>query len=43
MAEQAKKHFQRGNLIVVLVSIERIDMRKMLETLGEEKSIGGWG
>eukprot|EP00913_Durusdinium_trenchii_P025597 g24025.t1 len=33
---KAKKHFQRGNLIVVLVSIERIDMRKMLELKGEQ-------
>ncbi|CAJ1439913.1 unnamed protein product [Effrenium voratum] len=36
MVAKAKKHFQRGNLIVVLVTIERVDMRRMLELKGEQ-------
>ena len=36
ISAKAKKHFQRGNLIVVLVSIERVNLRKMLELKGEQ-------
>ena len=39
ISAKAKKHFQRGNLIVVLVSIERVNMRKMLELKGEQQRL----
>jgi len=39
ISAKAKKHFQRGNLIVVLVSIERVNLRKMLELKGEQQRL----
>eukprot|EP00930_Biecheleria_cincta_P055212 TRINITY_DN4155_c0_g1_i1.p1 TRINITY_DN4155_c0_g1~~TRINITY_DN4155_c0_g1_i1.p1 ORF type:complete len:382 (-),score=68.81 TRINITY_DN4155_c0_g1_i1:50-1195(-) len=40
IAATVKKAFQRGNLIVVLVSVEHIDMRKMLELKGKQQKLG---